>query len=126
MAGTAVPTAVRSYFDAINKEAWDLLDEALAEDVTVRPVGMAPVHGREAAKAHYATLLQDYPEHVDEPTRFLPSGDAVTVEINFRGKTSAGREIAFQAVDVFDLVDGRIAEVSIWFDTHGVVRQLRG
>ena len=103
MTAAAPPAAVRTYFDAINGEQWDLLDEALAEDVVVRPVGMAPVHGREAAKAHYATLLRGYPEHVDEPTRFLPSGEAVTVEIDFRGRTDEGRAVSFQAVDVFDL-----------------------
>ena len=103
----------------------DRLDEALTEDVVVRPVGMAPVHGRDAAKQHYATLLRGYPEHVDEPTRFLPSGDAVTVEIDFHGRTDTGRDVTFPAVDVFDLADGRICEVSIWFDTHGVRRQLR-
>ncbi len=50
----------------------------------------------------------------------------MTAEIDFRGRTEDGRPVTFKAVDVFDLVDGKIARVSIWYDTHGVRRQLAG
>ena len=56
----------------------------------------------------------------------LPSGDSVTVEIDFTGTTDDGRDVAFRAVDVFDLVDGRIARVAICYDTAGVRRQMLG
>ena len=126
MTDQTAPEAVRTYFDAINADQWDRLDDALAPDVVISPPGMDEVHGLEAAKAHYARLLANLPEHVDEPTRVLPSGDSVTVEIDYRGRTDDDRPVTFKAVDVFDLVDGRIARVSIWYDTHGVRRQLMG
>lgn len=119
------PAAVLTYFDAINRDQWDRLDEALAPDVVIAPPGMDEVHGLEAAKVHYPTLLAGFHEHDDRPTRVLPSGDSVVVEIDFEGRTDAGQAITFKAVDVFDLVDGRIARVSIWYDTHGVRRQLK-
>lgn len=119
-----VPPAVPAYFAAINGEAWDDLDDIFTDDVVVSPAGMDDVHGRQAAKAHYGRLLAGFTEHVDDATRFLVSGDSVTVEIDFRGRTDTGRDIEFQAVDLFDLVDDRIARVSIWYDTHGVRRQL--
>lgn len=121
-----VPPAIPRYFAAINGDDWDGLDDALAPDVVVSPPGMDDVHGLEAAKAHYAGLLAGFPEHVDAPTRYLVSGDSATVEIDFRGRTDDGREVTFAAVDVFDMVADRIARVSIWYDTHGVRRQLRG
>lgn len=126
MSDTTAPAAVLAYFDAINNDQWDRLDDALAPDVVVAPPGMDEVHGLEAAKVHYASLLKGFPDHVDEPTRVLPSGDSVVVEIDFRGRTDDDRPVTFKAVDVFDLVDGKIARVSIWYDTHGVRRQLRG
>lgn len=123
---TIAPPAVQAYFDAINHDDWDRLEEALREDVVVRPPGMAPVHGLAAAKVHYAKLLSGFPEHVDEPTRVLLAGDSVVVEIDFRGRTDQGKDVEFQAVDVFDLVDGKIARVRIWYDTREVLKQIRG
>lgn len=120
------PVAVLTYFDAINNDRWDRLDDALAADVVISPPGMAQVQGLEAAKSHYARLLAGFGEHVDDLTRVLVSGDSVTAEIDFRGRTEDGRPVTFKAVDVFDLVDGKIARVSIWYDTHGVRRQLAG
>lgn len=120
------PEPVLSYFAALNEDRFDDLRDVLREDVVVSPPGMDDVQGVEAAIAHYRRLLAGFPEHVDEPTRALPSGDAVTVEIDFRGRLEDGRPVEFQAVDVFDLVDGRIARVRIWYDTHGVRRQMAG
>lgn len=121
-----VPAPIPAYFDAINSEDWDRLGAVLADDVVVWPPGMDEVHGRAAALAHYQRLLAGFATHVDDPTRYLVAGDAVTVEIDYHGRTVDDREVVFQAVDVFDVVDDRIASVRIWFDTHGLRRQLRG
>jgi ketosteroid isomerase-like protein len=119
-----VPRAVQRYFECINGEDWDGLREILAPDVELRPVGVPPRHGVEAAVDYYATLLAGFPAHDDQPTRFLVSGDSVTVEIHYEGRTTSGVPVAFDAVDVFDLEDGRIQRISIWYDTHDVRRQV--
>jgi ketosteroid isomerase-like protein len=119
-----VPAAVQRYFECINGEDWDGLRAVFADDVELRPVGVPPRHGVEAAVDYYATLLVGFPEHDDQPQRFLVSGDSVTVEIHYVGRTAAGAEVVFDAVDVFDVEDGRIKRVSIWYDTHGVRRQV--
>lgn len=123
----AVPGAVRAYFEAMNTESYDLLDDAMTADVTVTYPGLGTVTGRDDAKARYASLLAGYPEHLDRTTRFLVAGDTVTVEIQFEGRSTEGAELRFRAVDVFDLdPDGRIARVQICFDSREVLRQLRG
>lgn len=120
-----VPAAIPAYFEAINAEDWGGLGNVLAADVVVCPPGMDEVTGRAPAVAHYQRLLAGFAEHVDDPTRYLVAGDAVTVEIDFHGRTDDGRAIVFAAVDVFDVVDDQVARVRIFYDTHGVLRQLR-
>jgi hypothetical protein len=50
------------------------------------------------------------------------------VEVSFTGRTTAGRAVAFDAVDVFDLApgSGRIRRLSTWYDTAAVRRQVGG
>lgn len=119
-----VPVAVRSYFEAMNAEDWDRLGQVLAEDCVIDLIGAAPIRGRDAAIAYYAGLLANYPEHLDDPTRFVVAGDVVTVNIDYRGRTTDGHEVVFPALDVFTVVDGQVASVQIWFDTLGVRGQL--
>ena len=126
MALADCPPPVRGYFEAINADRFDDLREVMAPDVVLHPCGMDPVHGVDDAVKHYAWLLEKFPDHVDDPDRVLPSGDSVTVEIDFRGRTDGGREVTFHAVDVFDLADGRIVRVKMWYDTLGVRRQIVG
>lgn len=118
------PPAVASYFRCMNTDDWDGLREVLAPDVEVRPVGVPPRHGVDDAVAYYSGLLAGFDEHDDQPRRYLVAGDSVTVEIHFVGRTASGSPVEFDAVDVFDLVDGRIARVSVWYDTLGVRRQV--
>jgi ketosteroid isomerase-like protein len=56
----------------------------------------------------------------------LPSGDSATIEVHFQGVAHDGREIEFDAVDVFDLEEGRIRRLSNWYDIALVRRLLAG
>jgi ketosteroid isomerase-like protein len=76
--------------------------------------------------AYYPKVLAAFVEHEDVVERASVAGDVVTVEIRFDGRTHGGHEVAFDAVDVFDLRDGRIARISLWYDTADVLRQVRG
>jgi hypothetical protein len=40
--------------------------------------------------------------------------------VTFTGTTADGREISFDAVDVFDLARGRIRRLSSWYDVADV------
>jgi hypothetical protein len=53
------------------------------------------------------------------------AGDVVTVEIAFEGETAAGVKAAWEAVDVFHLVDGRVKRLTTWYDLNQVVAFLR-
>ena len=117
---------VEGYFEAINGEDWEGLEAVLAPDVEIHTTGAEPVLGRDAALAHFRAVLANYPEHLDAVTRWIEAPDAVVCEIAFTGRLADGREIRFDALDVFDAEDSGITRVSTWYDTRSVARQVRG
>lgn len=118
--------AVDGYFAAINSDRFADLAAVFAPDVEIHTVGAARVVGRDAALAHFPELLSAYVEHDDAVIRWIEAEDAIVCEIRFTGRLRDGRLIVFDALDVFDLRDGLITKVATWYDTRGLVRQLRG
>lgn len=117
---------VQAYFAAINADRFGDLAEVFTADVEIVTAGSEPVRGRDAALAHFPRVLAGYTEHTDTVTRWIEAGETVVCEIAFTGTLGDGRPVAFDAVDVFDLRDGRIARIGTWFDTRAVARQVRG
>ncbi|GEL22652.1 hypothetical protein PSU4_16060 [Pseudonocardia sulfidoxydans NBRC 16205] len=117
---------VERYFAALNSGRFVALADVFAPDVEILTVGAAPVHGRDAALAHFPAVLASYPEHEDRVTRWIEAPGVAVCEITFRGRLADGRVVAFDALDVFDVVDGLIVRVRTWFDTRDVHRQVRG
>lgn len=115
---------VQAYFDRLNGEDWQGLASLFASDAVLRAPGSRTWKGREEVSAYYRAALAPYPEHRDEPTRVLVAGDTATVEIHFEGRLANGQPLAFDAVDVFDFADGHVAELSSWYDSHAVRKQL--
>lgn len=107
---------VRRYFDVINAELWDELPRVFAADAEVRAVGVEPMVGLPAIERFYSRLFAAWAKHFDQPTRMLPSGDSVAVEVRFVGTTHDGRVLEFDAVDVIDLAGDRIARLTNWYD----------
>lgn len=119
-----VPAAVTEYFEALNAEDFARLERTWSATGELRAVGSRPRRGIDEVMAYFRPLFEPWAEHLDQPTRTLVAGDAVVVEVRFSGRTPGGRELAFDAVDVFDLADGRIERLSTWYDLTWVRRQL--
>jgi ketosteroid isomerase-like protein len=111
-----VPRAISEYFRCVNEEDWDTFRDLWTEDAVLLAVGARPREGREDVLAYYPKIFAVWSEHVDEPTRIIPAGDTVMVEIHFRGRTVDGTAAEFDAVDVFDLRVEKIARLSNWYD----------
>jgi ketosteroid isomerase-like protein len=115
---------VEGYFWAVNSGAFADLEKVFAEDVAIHTVGAKPVVGRVAAVAHFPRVLAGYAEHEDQVTRWIETAAAIVTEIHFRGRLQDGREVDFEALDVFDLHEDRITKVTTWYDTRDVRRQV--
>lgn len=107
---------IRDYFRCLDEEDWTGMETLWTEDGKLRAVGARPRHGREEVLGFFAKLFTPWREHEDRPTRIVIAGDVVTAEVLFTGTTVDGREVSFEAVDVFDLRAGRIAALSNWYD----------
>jgi uncharacterized protein (TIGR02246 family) len=120
------PAAVASaYFAAVNARRWDDLAALFADDAELRPVGARARSGRDDIAAYYPPLLAGFVTSHDDPRALHVAGDVVTAEIAFTGTTPAGRDVAFDAVDVFRVRDGRIVSLRILYDVLDVIRQTR-
>lgn len=117
---------VTAYFAAVNAEDWAALAGLWEPDAELVAAGARPRHGREDIMAYYPRVLAGYAEHEDTPVRRLKDGSTVVVEVSFTGRTTAGRPVVFDAVDVFDLAGQRIRRLSTWYDTAAVRRQVGG
>jgi len=116
---------VRRYFDAVDAEDFDTLRQVLHPDVALTACGSRPRQGSEAAIHLFAKIFERFPVHSDRPTRLICDGDTVVAEIHFEGTSAAGTDVTFEAVDVFDVVDGRIVRLTQWLDSAHLERQLR-
>jgi ketosteroid isomerase-like protein len=114
-----VDEVVAAYFDRLNGENWDGLMELFHEDAELT----APSNtwrGRSEIGTYYRRTLAAFPEHLDQPGRVIASGDTAAVEIAYEGRMKDGREIRFDAVDIFDVQDGRIRRLTTWYDSAAV------
>jgi len=115
---------VKDYFAALNAEDWELMASVLHPELDLIPSGSRPRIGSDKAIAMFQKIFERFPVHQDNPTRFLEAGNTVVVEISFAGATQDGQEVAFDAVDIFDVEDGRIYRLSQWFDTAALASML--
>ena len=116
---------IEKYFRSVNTEDWALMAGIWHSDGRLKSMGKPEIEGLPAILEHYPRVLSGYPEHVDTPTRVLTVGDTVVVEIAFVGRLADGRPIEFEAVDVFDLREGRIARLTTWYDSYTLMKKIR-
>jgi ketosteroid isomerase-like protein len=109
-------TTVRSYFACLDSEDWARMRTLWHADAELRAVGARPRQGVDEVIGYFSNLFTPWPKHEDRPMRLLDSGDTIVVEITFFGTTPDGRDVSFDAVDVFDLRDGRIVKLTNWYD----------
>jgi ketosteroid isomerase-like protein len=119
----AIHGVLDAYFGGLDREDWAGLAALFAPDAELVAPG-AHRHGAAAVARYFRDALAPYPDHRDQPGRRLIAGSTATVEIHFSGRTASGAAIEFDAVDVFDLRDGRIARLTSWYDSHEVRRAL--
>ena len=115
---------VQAYFDRMNSEDWEGLGELFHEEAVLEAPGFPRQQGRDTVRTYFQAALGIYPTHYDDPVRVVVAGDTATVNIHYEGTLANGYQLIFDAVDVFDMRDGRIGELTSWYDSHMVRREL--
>jgi ketosteroid isomerase-like protein len=107
---------VRSYFICLDSENWERMRTLWHPESELRAVGARPRRGIDEVIAYFSRVFTPWPRHTDAPTRFIHAGATRVVEVTFTGTTADGRKVSFDAIDVFDLVDGQIRRLTTWYD----------
>lgn len=123
--GQASIAIAKRYFTAVNESRLDDLAVVFAENGVLSFPMLPPVQGRKAVRDFYAGVLTFYPERRDDITRWFVSDDGdVAAEIRFVGRTATGRNVAFDAIDVFTIKSGLIEKLAIYYDSAKVIEML--
>ena len=120
---TTLGATVDRYFDALNREAWEDLNDIFHPDAIVSAVGSRPRTGIAEIDAFFRRMFQPWTIHQDTPGRSFVGGDGMAIEVHFSGQTPDERSVEFDAIDVIDLRGDRIERVQIWYDL-GLVQRL--
>jgi ketosteroid isomerase-like protein len=109
---------VLRYFRCLDTEDWEGMAEVWHQDGVLRAVGARPRDGRDAVVGYFSKLFTPWIAHEDKPTRLVVSerDQTVLAEVTFTGTTEDGREVRFEAIDVFDFAEGGIAKLTNWYD----------
>ena len=120
---TATPAAtmrqvVLRYFTCLDTEDWDGMTEIWAPNGVLRAVGARPRDDREGVIGFFSKLFDPWPVHRDRPERLIVSEEDQTVvaEVVFTGTTPDGRDVRFEAIDLFDFEEGLIRRLTNWYD----------
>jgi ketosteroid isomerase-like protein len=118
---------VQKYFASLNETRLDDLGSVFAEDATLCFPTYEAIRGRAAIQSFYTAVLEYYPKHFDNPVKFFFSDDGtIAVEIHFEGETIKGLPMVFDAVDVFEVENGRVKNLRIRYDSAKVAQMLEG
>ena len=113
-----LPWAVEQYFALLNADDLRPFPDLWHEDaelVAFGRDGRRTRRGRPEVLRYYEHLFAPWSAHHDEIIG-ASVGTWTTVEILFTGRTHDDRPVAFDALDVFVLEDGRIRRLAIWHD----------
>jgi ketosteroid isomerase-like protein len=124
-ASSPADAAAKAYFDAVHAGSTEALAQAFAEDAEIQFPMREPVMGRANIAAFYADVFKFYVKRHDEITRWFHSVDGtVAAQIHFDGTTNTGREVVFDAIDVFTTKNGLIQRLWIVYDSAKVLQML--
>lgn len=108
--------AVQGYFTCLDTEDWVTMRTLWHPNAELRATGARPRQGVDEVIGYFSKLFAPWPRHTDAPTRFISEGNTIVVEVTFTGTTVDGRDVVFDAVDVFDLEAGLIRRLTNWYD----------
>ena len=109
-----------------------MLDTAVASVVVSRWSGLPEMHSSTELRAALAADLEGFPDHSMVLDQVVADGNDVASRWTYRGThtgeyygiPATGRSIVSTVVSFDRIIDGKLAENWVVFDTYDVMRQL--
>jgi C-1 hydroxylase len=121
-------TIVRGFIEAYNERKLDLIDDFVSPDYIDHSNNV----GREGLKQLIAMGLNSFPDWLETIEDIIAEGDKVWVRLTytgthkgeFMGLTPTGKKITSKAVDIYRIVDGKLAEYWNVTDNVNIFKQV--
>lgn len=120
---------VRRYIEELNQRNASVIDEVIAESLTIQTLHHSPAvtpeaAGREAVRQGYLRNIMAFPDYRVTIEEMLAEGDRVvlywtnrgTHQGDFLGIAPTGKVITGSAITFYRIVDGKIAEMRTLWD----------
>ena len=126
---------IRRALSAFNAADLERCMTFMAEDFAINLAGMPfQMRGREAWKSNAEVMQIAFPGIQAQIDDIFASGDRVAVRLTFHGThggeflgiAPTGRDVVFTSLELYCVVDGRLAEEWICSDLTTLMRQLTG
>jgi predicted ester cyclase len=138
MSAESNKTLVRRYFEQVlDQRNLSLLDRIAAADCVIhRPEAAQPIQGRAAFKAAIEAILQTYSAFSTTIHEVVAEGDKVVCRLTHEAVNAgswasrlgthavAGKPVSWEAIVIFRMRDGQIAEEWVSRDELGMLIQL--
>ncbi|ROS01318.1 ketosteroid isomerase-like protein [Sinobacterium caligoides] len=107
---------IDAYYKRVNNDQLESFYTLFADDVVFHGPGGFSSHSKTAMQPFFSQALSGFPHHRDTPQQVMVSGQTIAVLLQFTGTDTSGNAIAFNAVDWFQLDNGVITSLRIFFD----------
>jgi ketosteroid isomerase-like protein len=127
---------VDRHYAEINGNDFSDAADLFSPDVTTEAPGTGTLTGIEAFVGYGQAFVRAFPDGGIHRDRFVEAGDQIVVEGRFTGTNTGplqtpagelpatGRPMELPFADSFRIVDGKITEHRIYYDTVGMLAQL--
>jgi uncharacterized protein (TIGR02246 family) len=116
---------VKKYTEAINQRDIDSFLSAFAPDAEwLDPVGAPGYVGHEQIRRGIQGFWDALPSLTLTPMRIIAEGNYVVSEVACDEATAEGKRAHHEAVDIFEIKDGKIKTCYAYYDPGWISRQL--
>ena len=127
---------VDRHYAEINRNDFSDAAEIFSPDVVTEAPGTGPLTGIEPFIGYGQAFLRAFPDGRIHRDRLVEAGDRIVVEGRYTGTNTGplqtpagelpatGRPLVMPFADSFRVVDGKIVEHRIYYDTAGMLAQL--
>ncbi len=125
-------TLIRRWVEVWNKQKLDVIDRFVTADYVRHDPNAPEVRGPEGEKQLVGMYLAAFPDLQFTVEDLVAEGDKVATHITVRGThrgelmgiPPTGKQITVEAMEIYRLEDGRIAEQWVVMDGLGMMQQL--
>ena len=127
-----------AFVNALNAHDANRLGDVLADDITYWEANLpAPIHGREAVKAHFRENWKSFPDSSLRLVNRVESGDWIAEEVEWTATNTGpinvpgqppipatGKRAQAMSVGVAQVQEGKMKRLNIYYDNMGMMAQL--